>query len=135
MQSEQSRVKLCSTRRGGGLPFFIEALITTALPETMRLILDKCMKSLLALAEAVHLIEDNNFSQVLSMYVLSKLFKEARIGEEVLKYAERALIVAINGFNSVNWNIRNACTLLFSSLINRIFGVNRSKEEISKKNT
>jgi hypothetical protein len=68
------------------------------------------------------------------MYILSALFKDTRVGEDVLQYAESALIIAINGFDSAFWNIRNSSTLLFSSLINRIFGVNRSKEEISKKN-
>jgi hypothetical protein len=68
------------------------------------------------------------------MYILSALFKDTRIGEDVLQYAEKALIVAINGFDSVFWNVRNASTLLYSSLINRIFGTNRSKDGISKKN-
>lgn len=68
------------------------------------------------------------------MYILSALFKDTRIGEEVLKYAENAIIVAIDGFDSVFWNVRNSSTILFSSLMNRIFGVNRSRDEISKKN-
>lgn len=68
------------------------------------------------------------------MYILSALFKDTRLGEDVLKYAENALIIAINSFDSQFWNVRNASTLLFSSLISRIFGVNRSREEISKKN-
>jgi hypothetical protein len=68
------------------------------------------------------------------MYILSALFKDTRLGEDVLNYAESALILAINGFDSVFWNVRNSSTLLFSSLMNRIFGVNRSKEDISKKN-
>ena len=68
------------------------------------------------------------------MYILSALFKDARLGEDVLQYAEKALILAINGFDSVFWNVRNSSTLLFSSLINRIFGTNRSKGDISKKN-
>ena len=43
----------------------------------------------------------NIFIQVLSMYILSALFEDTRIGEDVLQYAEKALIVAINGFDSV----------------------------------
>ncbi len=105
------------------------------MPSNMRIILDKCMEFLLNLAEVTHLDTDRDFKLILSMYIQSKLFKEARIGEEVLKYAERALILSINGFDSINWNIRNASTLLFSSLMTRIFGVNRAKDEISKKNT
>jgi hypothetical protein len=104
------------------------------MPNNMRAILDKCMSFLIDLAETSHLSKEKDFKQVLSMYIQGKLFKETRIGEDVLKYAERALILSINGFDSINWNIRNSSTLLFSSLMNRIFGVNRSKDEISKKN-
>lgn len=72
--------------------------------------------------------------KVLAMYILSALFKDTRLGEDVVQFVESALISAINGFDSVFWNVRNASTLLFSSLINRVFGVNRSRDEISKKN-
>lgn len=133
IQSEQSKLKLFSTRRGGGLPFFFQAIISTELIKNGKKSLIKTMDILLNLAQCDN-NENTNFSKVLSMYVLSALFKDTRIGEEVLQYAEKALIVSINGFDSIYWNIRNASTLLFSSLMTRIFGVNRSKEEISKKN-
>ena len=92
------------------------------------------MKILLKLAEKNFDRDEENFSKVLSMYILSALFKDTRIGEDVLQYAEKALQIAINGFDSVFWNVRNSSTLLFSSLISRIFGTNRSKDGISKKN-
>ncbi|CAF0722657.1 unnamed protein product [Brachionus calyciflorus] len=134
IQTEESKIKLCSTRRGGGLPFFVQAIVSTELVENGRKTLSKCMNVLLKLVE-VNDADEENFSKVLAMYILSALFKDTRLGEDVLQYAETALIAAINGFDSVYWNVRNASTLLFSSLINRIFGVNRSKEEISKKNS
>lgn len=135
IQSEESKIKLCSTRRGGGLPFFVQAIVATELVENGRKTLSKCMNVLLKLVKNIQINEDEeDFSKVLAMYILSALFKDTRLGEDVLLYAEDALISAINGFDSVFWNVRNASTLLFSSLINRIFGVNRSKEEISKKN-
>lgn len=135
IQTEESKIKLCSTRRGGGLPFFVQAIVSTELVENGRKTLSKCMSVLLNLVERKQNEEDEeNFSKVLAMYILSALFKDTRLGEDVLQYAEAALIAAINGFDSGFWNVRNASTLLFSSLINRIFGVNRSKEEISKKN-
>lgn len=135
IQTEESKMKLCSTRRGGGLPYFVQAIVSTELVENGRKTLSKCMSVLLKLVETkVDDADEENFSQVLAMYILSALFKDTRLGEDVLQYAEAALIAAINGFDSVFWNVRNASTLLFSSLINRIFGVNRSKEEISKKN-
>mgnify|MGYP001810442314 CR=1 FL=1 len=135
VQSEESKLKLCSTRRGGGLPFFVQAIVCTELADKARKSLDKCMRVLLKLAEANFESDEKNFSKVLAMYILGALFKDARLGEDVLQYAESALIIAIDGFDSVFWHVRNASTLLFSSLVNRIFGVNRSKVEISKKNS
>ena len=135
MQSEEARDKICSTRRGGGIPFFVQALVSTELAENGRKSLSKCMHTLLGLASASVESDERSFSKVLAMYVLSALFKDARIGEDVLQYAESALMLAISGFDSAFWTVRNASTLLFSSLMNRIFGVNRARDEkISKKN-
>ena len=69
------------------------------------------------------------------MYILTALFKDTRIGEDVLKYAEAALILAINSFDSIYWNVRNGGSLLFCSLMNRVFGSARSRETIAKKNS
>jgi len=93
------------------------------------------MKILLDLASQHFSDDGQNFSKVLAMYILSALFKDTRIGEDVLRYAEQTLIIAIGSFDSVYWNVRNGASLLFCSLINRVFGTNRSKEEISKKNS
>ena len=94
----------------------------------MKILLD------LAVANDDNDVSQNYFSKVLAMYILSALFKDSRIGEDVLRYAETTLIIAINNFDSMNWNVRNGSSLLFCSLMSRIFGTNRSKEEISKKN-
>ena len=103
--------------------------------ENGRKSLDRSMVILLGLAEKKFEEDNENFSKVLAMYILSALFKDTRIGEDVLKYAEPTLMIAINSFDSIYWNVRNGASLLFCSLINRIFGTNRSKEEISKKNS
>ncbi len=120
IKSEQSKLKLFSTRRGGGLPFFFQAIISTELIKNGKKSLIKTMDILLNLAQSEN--EDTNFCKVftknfklileiriyyynlikvLSMYVLSALFKDTRIGEEVLQYAEQALIVAINGSHNI----------------------------------
>ncbi len=93
------------------------------------------MSVLLDLASRQFSDDGQNFSKVLAMYILSALFKDTRIGEDVLKYAEQTLMIAIGSFDSVYWNVRNGSSLLFCSLINRIFGTNRSKQQISKKNS
>ena len=133
IQQENAQNKICSTRRGGGLPFFVQAIISSELAER-RSTLEYCMKMLLKLAEPIYANDEQNFTKVLAMYMLSSLFKDTRLGEEVLKYAENAVMISISGFDSKYWNVRNASTILYSSLLNRIFGVNRSRDEISKKN-
>ncbi len=134
IQQENAQTKICSTRRGGGLPFFVQAIVASELSESGRYTLEYSMKTLLKLAEPTYENDSKNFTKVLAMYILASLFKDTRIGEEVLKFAENVIMVAINGFDSKYWNVRNASTILYSSLLNRIFGVSRSRDEISKKN-
>ena len=83
------------------------------------------MTTLLQIAKLKHSVSDETkcFSKVLSIYILSALFKDTRIGEDVLLFAQDALILAMDGFDSTYWNVRNASTLLFSSLMTRIFGI------------
>jgi len=136
IQTDEARNKICETRRGGGIPFYVQAIISTELADNNnRKSLDRSMKILLDLASQHFSDDGQNFSKVLAMYILSALFKDTRIGEDVLRYAEQTLIIAIGSFDSVYWNVRNGASLLFCSLINRVFGTNRSKEEISKKNS
>ena len=51
------------------------------------------------------------------------------MGEDVLKYAEKALILAISGFAAESWALRNASSMLYSTLCSRIFGVKKADEE------
>ena len=78
MQSNESRNKICETRRGGGMPFFVQAIVSTELVENGRKSLDKSMKVLLALAEQNFQNDQENFSKVVnhSIHLLfNKLFK------------------------------------------------------------
>jgi hypothetical protein len=56
-------------------------------------------KILLDLASQHFSDDGQNFSKVLSMYILSALFKDTHIGEDVLRYAEQTLIIAICSFD------------------------------------
>jgi hypothetical protein len=64
IKTEESKLKLISTRRGGGLPFFVQAIVSTELVENGRKSLSKCMKTLLELAERNYENDDDNFSKV-----------------------------------------------------------------------
>ncbi|XP_063979091.1 tRNA (32-2'-O)-methyltransferase regulator THADA [Diachasmimorpha longicaudata] len=66
-----------------------------------------------------------------ALNILRALFKHAQLGELTRAYAADGLIAAIKSYDEKTWAERNAATLLFSSLITRIFGVQRTKDHVN----
>ncbi len=64
IQTEEAKSKLFSTRRGGGLPFYVQAIVSTELTENGRKSLSESMKILLQLAEKTFLKDEENFTKV-----------------------------------------------------------------------
>lgn len=63
-------------------------------------------------------------------------FRCTELGEAVSEYISDGIECSILGYNAPSWPERNSSTLLFSALMTRIFGVQRSKqiENINIKN-
>ena len=66
IQCDEARFKLCSTRRGGGIPFFFQAIVSTELIENGRKSLENSMSILLKLAEKTFEDDTQNFSKVIN---------------------------------------------------------------------
>ncbi|XP_035827600.1 thyroid adenoma-associated protein homolog isoform X2 [Aplysia californica] len=139
IQSKDPNSRLCSTRRSAGVPFFVQAIASSEPSTTGRKCFHGVMKELLAIA----LPDDNqregtetDDAQVHSLNILRALFRDARLGEDVVPYTADGLKAAVLGFKSDEWAVRNSATLLLSALMTRMFGVKRSKDEtaMSKKN-
>ncbi|NXP61239.1 THADA protein, partial [Chloropsis cyanopogon] len=96
-------------------------------------LLKMTMKELLSLAaplnESLSVIP-----QVHALNILRALYRDTRLGENIMPYVADGIKASILGFMSPVWAVRNSSTLLFSALITRIFGVKRGKDENSKKN-
>ncbi|KAH6923738.1 hypothetical protein HPB50_005805 [Hyalomma asiaticum] len=123
---------VCATRRSAGIPFMVQAILVSE-PEVRSLAtFHRAIRELLVLATMD--TEASVEPKVHAMNVLRALFREARLGDAVMPYAADGIQVAIIGFGSKIWAVRNAATLLFSTLMTRIFGVNRSREETQRKN-
>ncbi|XP_041351215.1 thyroid adenoma-associated protein homolog [Gigantopelta aegis] len=124
---------LCATRRSAGVPFYVQALVSTEPSLTGRTCFKSAMTALLCLALKS---DDCTDAQVHSLNILRALFRDTRLGEDVSPYITDGLTAAVLGFKSKNWAVRNSSTLLLSALMTRVFGVKRSKDEssISKKN-
>nr|KAF6449113.1 THADA armadillo repeat containing [Rousettus aegyptiacus] len=92
------------------------------------------MKELISLARPMD-DSQSTVSQVHALNILRALFRDTRLGENIIPYVADGAKAAILGFTSAVWAVRNSSTLLFSTLITRIFGVKKGKDELFKKNT
>ncbi|XP_044579181.1 thyroid adenoma-associated protein homolog [Cotesia glomerata] len=78
--------------------------------------------------------DDNVTITEVKMHVLNilrALFKHAQLRDLSKIYSSSGLIAAINSYDKKTWAERNAATLLFSALITRIFGVQRTKDHVN----
>uniref|UniRef100_A0A674I6T3 tRNA (32-2'-O)-methyltransferase regulator THADA n=1 Tax=Terrapene triunguis TaxID=2587831 RepID=A0A674I6T3_9SAUR len=125
--------KLCATRRSAGIPFYIQALLASEPKKSKTNLLKMTMNELISLAAPVN-ESPNIIPQVHALNILRALFRDTRFGENIIPYIADGIQAAILGFTSPVWAVRNSSTLLFSTLITRIFGVKRGKDENSKKN-
>ncbi|XP_062827467.1 tRNA (32-2'-O)-methyltransferase regulator THADA isoform X2 [Anolis carolinensis] len=132
IKSSNPSSKLCATRRSAGIPFYIQALLASE-PKSKTGLLKMTMQELIPLASPSD-TPPTTIPQVHALNILRALFKDTRLGENIIPYVADGMRAAILGFMSSVWAVRNSSTLLFSTLITRIFGVKRGKDENSKKN-
>uniref|UniRef100_A0A8B9RME6 tRNA (32-2'-O)-methyltransferase regulator THADA n=1 Tax=Astyanax mexicanus TaxID=7994 RepID=A0A8B9RME6_ASTMX len=128
--------KLCATRRSAGIPFYIQALLSSEPKASSCSLLKMTMKELTALAmpSLEGATEHSTVPQVHALNILRALYRDTRLGENIMPFVSEGVKAAVLGFTSPVWAVRNSSTLLFSSLVTRIFGVKRGKDEHSKKN-
>ncbi|XP_045773448.1 thyroid adenoma-associated protein homolog isoform X2 [Maniola jurtina] len=125
IESGDSNARLCATRRSAGLPFMIQALVITELQVKVNTkSFDSCMTTLLRLARHSHCKE----TRCHCLNILRALYRNSQLDEIVGTFVGEGLMVALLGFESGTWIERNSATLLFSALMVRIFGVQRSKD-------
>ncbi|XP_049726402.1 thyroid adenoma-associated protein isoform X2 [Elephas maximus indicus] len=125
--------KLCATRRSAGIPFYIQALLASEPKKGKMDLLKITMKELISLAGPTD-DSQSTVSQVHALNILRALYRDTRLRENIIPYVTDGAKAAILGFTSPVWAVRNSSTLLFSTLITRIFGVKRGSDELSKKN-
>ncbi|KYN05760.1 Thyroid adenoma-associated protein [Cyphomyrmex costatus] len=161
---------LCATRRSAGIPFMIQAVLSsepkiqnsseTFASWIMTVLLQfaqiKCTDSLhqsmmvvmhghpiFSKSEFLILFEqieekckkmtDHDLIEIKihSMNILRALFRHSQLGDITKNHIMNALMVACKNYEGAKWSERNAATLLFSTLIVRIFGVQRTKDHIN----
>ncbi|XP_053731279.1 thyroid adenoma-associated protein isoform X2 [Synchiropus splendidus] len=128
--------KLCATRRSAGIPFYIQALLSSEPKSSSCSLLKMTMRELITLAmpTADRNTDSSTVPRVHALNILRALYRDTRLGENIIPFVSEGMQVAVLGFTSPVWAVRNSSTLLFSTLITRIFGVKKGKDEHSKKN-
>uniref|UniRef100_A0A3Q3F2S4 tRNA (32-2'-O)-methyltransferase regulator THADA n=1 Tax=Labrus bergylta TaxID=56723 RepID=A0A3Q3F2S4_9LABR len=137
VKSSDPSSKLCATRRSAGIPFYIQVCSPLSEPKSSSCsLLKMTMRELIALAmpSADRNTDTSTVPQVHALNILRALYRDTRLGENIIPFVSEGLQAAVLGFTSPVWAVRNSSTLLFSTLITRIFGVKKGKDEHSKKN-
>ncbi|XP_037321311.2 thyroid adenoma-associated protein [Pungitius pungitius] len=136
VKSSDPSSKLCATRRSAGIPFYVQALLSSEPKPSSCSLLKMTMRELISLAGplANRTTDSSTVPQVHALNILRALYRDTRLGENVIPFVSDGMQAAVLGFTSPVWAVRNSSTLLFSTLITRIFGVKKGKDEHSKKN-
>ncbi|KAJ8719855.1 hypothetical protein PYW08_012030 [Mythimna loreyi] len=90
---------LCATRRSAGVPFIIQALVTTELQvQGNPLCFHGCITELLELSAS-----GSAEARGHALHVLRALFRHAALGERVAPHVARGLVAALHAFDAHSW--------------------------------
>ncbi|KNE57648.1 hypothetical protein AMAG_04513 [Allomyces macrogynus ATCC 38327] len=113
------------TRRSGGLPYLIVALVTSPGCRKWLPITFAHLFNAVDAAPAQAAVE----VQVNCMNVLRRLFEDSQLAKDASASIGPGFMLAIRKLTHADWGVRNAGLMLFSTLINRIFGSKKVKDE------
>ncbi|XP_052103689.1 thyroid adenoma-associated protein homolog, partial [Mytilus californianus] len=120
------------TRRSAGLPIIIQAVVTVEKKHKQNCLLQASIENLFRLSSEplpLHYNDQHDLPQVHGLFILNALFKDSSLSAPLMPYTSRAVVLVIQSFESPAWSIRNAATMLFSSLGMRIFGQKKNTME------
>lgn len=116
------------SRRSGGLPFLITGVLNGLYKK--KLYQDKLREVFTKLAAFTQIPlreEDRStsgFPQVHSFNCIKQMFLDSLLFPQSKRYIYEAFCLALDSIDSPEWSIKNAALMLFSSLVNRLFGTN-----------
>ncbi|KAK3745523.1 hypothetical protein QZH41_009923, partial [Actinostola sp. cb2023] len=99
---------LCGTRRSAGVPFYVQAIVTTEPVASGKSCFKRLMAELISVASLPidkEIPKDSTLPQVHARNVLRALFRDTHLGEDVFPFVARGLKVAISGFLSDSWAV------------------------------
>lgn len=125
------------TRRSAGIPMLILAVLNSE-GNSKKLLLPYTVNALLEVANKPvgdHWDEQSDLPQVHALNILRSIFRESKLGNDVISYVPKVMITTIEGFNSPAWAIRNCATMMFSTMLNRTLGSKKTKDDFDAVNS
>lgn len=95
------REKMCATRRSAGIPYIIQALITSELQVFSTAGLQYCMRKLITLCQTSDVAELRTHG----LNILRALFRCSDLGDAVAEYIAEAIECSILGYNAMTWPV------------------------------
>ena len=123
LQSMQNKAQHI-TRRSGGLPFLVTAILSSEPLKNERPLLHYTFRELLSIAQVPILKHEEKLDlpQVHALNSMKAIFEEPKLNDASSKYVYEALILCLNNFQSSLWSMRNCAIMLFTALQNKLFG-------------
>lgn len=130
--SQLTARSICATRRGAGIPFIMQALISSEIKcRSTHTCLHYCIEQLLRICSST---ERSIQSRTHAMNIMRLLYRSADLKERIAEFLAEGMIAAINAFASTNWMEKNSAALLFAALMQRMFGNEDSAYHKNKSN-
>ncbi|EMR10586.1 hypothetical protein PNEG_01291 [Pneumocystis murina B123] len=117
-------------KKSRGLPYCITGILVSETNSSRPLLL-KTIEELMTIAEINHIHQKDrvNTAQIHAYDTLRVIFLESRLSNISTRFIEKGFVLSINGFNSNIWTVRNCSMMLFSSLLTRVFGSKKHKQD------
>jgi hypothetical protein len=123
------------TRRSGGIPLALVSLILNESNQHYKRLLNDCMESLIEMLYVDEDVKDLNAAippkeircKIHSLNCIKTIVGECQLKADINQgYISKIFQVCMIGFSSKSWMIRNSSTMLYTNLVHRVFGANRS---------
>jgi len=129
--------KISITRRSAGMPFLILAILLSE-QSSNKVLLPHALSVLIDIARQPFDTETYNekcdLPQVHAMNILRSIFRESKLSDDISAYVTDTMILTLESFKSPAWSIRNCAMMMFTTILHRIIGSKKTRDDFSSVN-